>query len=152
VDAELLALRTTTVHRGAAMRWNVTDESKETGMTDEHYAACMRLQIQSAKEVCTLADTIQVGFSATLALTTGLFGVLCSLAAAAFYRGGSTVDLVTTYVSLALSCLAAVGAIVSAWMITRDMKLARMLANAAQVLVGASVGGLIGLAFNEAFL
>ncbi len=125
------------------MWWNVTDE---------HYVACMRLQIQSAKAVDTLADTIQAGFSATLALTTGLFGVLCSLVAAAFYRGGSTVDLVTAYVSLASSCLAVVGVLISAWMITRDMKLARMLANAAQVLVGASVGGLIGLAFNEAFL
>lgn len=125
------------------MRWNVTDE---------HYVTRMRLQIQSAEAVCTLADTIRVGFTAMLALTTGLFGVLCSLAAAAFYRGGSTVDLVTAYVSLASSCLAVAGALISAWMITRDMKLARMLASAAQVLVGGSVGGLIGLAFSGAFL
>lgn len=87
-----------------------------------------------------------------LALTAGLFGALCSLAAAAFYRGGSTVDLVTAYVSLASSCLAVAGALASVWMIARDVKLARTLADAAQVFVGGSVGTLMALAFSEAFL
>lgn len=121
-------------------------------MTDEHYAASLRLQIQSAKAVRTLADTIQAGFTAILALFAGTVGVLCSLVAAAFYRGDLTVDLITAYVSLVSSCLAVVGVIAGVALITRDVKWTQRLAMVALALSGGSLGALISLAFSEAFL
>lgn len=121
-------------------------------MTDEHYAASLRLQTQSAKAVCALADTIQAGFTAMLALLAGIVGVLCSLVAAAFYRGDLTVDLITAYVSLGSSCLAIIGAVAGVAVISRAVKWTQRLATIAVALSCGSLGALISLAFSEAFL
>jgi hypothetical protein len=125
------------------MRWVVTDE---------HYAASLRLLTQSAKSVCALADTIQAGFTAMLALFAGIVGVLCSLVAAAFYRGDLTVDLATAYVSLGSSCLAIVAVIAGVAVISRAVKWTQQLAKIALALSCGSLGALISLAFSEAFL
>ena len=134
---------TATVYRCTEMRWVVTDE---------HYAASLRPQIQSAKAARTIANTIHAGFTAILALFAGIVGVLCSLVAAAFYRGDLTVDLITAYVSLVSSCLAVVGVIAGVALITRDVKWTQRLAMVALALSGGSLGALISLAFSEAFL